>query len=150
MITSAQIEISQEKTKSARDRAIVQVTLNCDGRVLRGQERAADHFSATDAVADVLQRQARKHKTKLQRKGHRAVKAGESFAPEPTIEEEPPGTIVRTKRFPMKPMTADEAVDELELLGHGFFMFLNSETQEHNVVYRRKGGDYGLIEPDAL
>ena len=136
--------------KAAKDRAVVQVTLNCNGTLLRGQERAVDHFKAVDSVAGVLQRQTQRLKAKLYRAEQRGLKASEQLAPPLSMEEEPLGQVVRKKRFVMQSMSPEEAILEMELVGHGFFMFLNSKTQEHNVVYRRSGGDYGLIEPEAL
>ena len=149
-ISKARIELSKEETKAAKDRAVVQVTLNCNGTLLRGQERAVDHFKAVDSVAGVLQRQTQRLKAKLYRAEQRGLKASEQLAPPLSMEEEPLGQVVRKKRFVMQSMSPEEAILEMELVGHGFFMFLNSKTQEHNVVYRRSGGDYGLIEPEAL
>ena len=138
--------MSKEETK---DRAVVQITLNCNGTLSRGQERAVDHFKAIDSVAGVLQRQTQRLKAKLYSAEQRGRKASEQLVPPLSMGEEPLGQVVRVKRFAMKAMSPEEAVLEMELVGHGCFMFLNAKTQEHNVVYRRSGGDYGLIEPDA-
>ncbi len=146
---SARVEMRREKTKSASDRCIVEVTINGSGVVLRAQERSTDHFTAIDSAADALRRQARRFKTRVSKR-RSGGKAAEVLAPELSMDDEPAGSVVRHKRFAMKPMPPEEAIDEMELLGHSFFLFLNLETGTHNVVYRRAGGDYGLIEPEPL
>lgn len=145
----ARVELRREQTKSASDRCIVEVTINGSGVVLRAQERSSDHYTAIDSAADALRRQARRFKTRVSKR-RSGGKAAEVLAPELSIDEEPVGAVVRRKRFEMKPMPAEDAIDEMELLGHSFFLFINEETGTHNVVYRRAGGDYGLIEPEAL
>ncbi|MEE9284123.1 MAG: ribosome-associated translation inhibitor RaiA [Dehalococcoidia bacterium] len=147
--SSAQVELSLENTRSAGDRAVVQVTLNCNGTLLRAQDRSADLFASIDTVSNALHRQLERYKAKLYRSENRRRKAAESLAP-PTVEDEESVRVVRRKQFPMKPMAPEEAIDEMELLGHDFFLFMNTETQQFNVVYRRSAGDYGVIEPEAL
>lgn len=152
-VTRAKVELSYEDTKSAADRALVQVTLNCNGTLLRAQERSPDFLTAIDAVSDALHRQLGRYKARLYRSEQRRRKPTAVEEPGPVVEEaaeEEPARIVRRKRFPMKPMPPEEAIDEMERLGHDFFLFMNSETGQYNVVYRREGGDYGLIEPEAL
>ncbi len=149
MISGGQVELSIEQTRSAQDRTIVQVTLNINGTVLRAQERAAEFHIAIDRVAHTLESQARRYKAKHYRsEQRRGSKVSEALAEPPTLEE--PARVVRRKQFEMKPMEPEDAIDEMELLGHDFFLFQNSATQTFNVVYRRSGGDYGLIEPEAL
>ena len=101
-----------------------------------------------DIAFDNLERQIRKNKTRLQRRSQ-GPKLSETFSNEfpADIEEGPLPTVVRTKRFAMKPMSVEEAIMQMELLGHGFFMFRNAGTDDVNVVYKRKDGNYGLIEP---
>ncbi len=147
---AAQIELSLEKTRSAADRALVQVTLSCNGAVLRAQDRSADFLTSIDAVSGALRRQIDRYKARVYRSSQRPPKSARGPQPSLAPAEEPPSQVVRSKRFPMKPMTAEDAVHEMELLGHDFFLFMNSETRQHNVVYRRSAGGYGLIEPEAL
>jgi putative sigma-54 modulation protein len=130
-------------------RQIIEVTIPFDGAILRAEEWSDDMYHSIDKVVDVLERQIRKHKTKLQRRNH----IGETIRFEnihalPNDEKENEHKIVKTKRFAMKPMDAEEAVLQMELLGHNFFVFKDAETDEVNVVYKRKDGNYGLIEPE--
>ena len=146
--TAAQVELVLEKTKSADHRAVVQVTINANGSVIRAQRRSSDYNPAFDAVIASLERQAARFKDRLYRRNERRSKASEALAPEPA--QESPEGIVRRKRFLMKPMSEEEAVEEMEALGHTFYLFKNAETHRHNVVYKRESGDYGLIDPDEL
>jgi len=124
---------------------IVEVTVGINGMILRAEEATNDMYASIDLVVDKLERQITKYKTKINRKsrqivGHR-IPAGLPESDEEDFE------VVRTKRFPVKPMPVEEAVLQMNLLGHDFFVFANAETDEVNVVYRRKDGNYGLIEP---
>lgn len=131
----------------------MEVTVRVDGYILRGEETAETTHSAVDLVVEKLERQVEKHKTKLIKK--RRLKAGglkEGAAGE-TPEEGEKGEgegqkVVKVKRFPVKPMSVEEAMLQMELLGHDFFVFANAETEKVNVLYRRKDGQYGLIEPE--
>ena len=127
---------------------IVEITLHGDGVMLRSQERSHDLLATIDKVVDKLEIQWKRFKEKRQA-GHRhpsGIKAEAEAANEP--EEEPffP-RIVRRKEFPMKSMTPEDAAHQMELLGHSFFVFLDEESSRVAVLYRREGGDYGLIEP---
>jgi len=131
----------------AKERAwyIVEITLVADGLLVRSQERGGDMRSAIDLVVDKLERQIKKYRDKMNdRFRHHEI---EAVAVESESAEEAAGRIVRSKRFEMKPMTPDEAAAEMELLGHDFYVFVNSETEAVNVLYRRRDGNYGLIEP---
>ncbi|TAH51889.1 MAG: ribosome-associated translation inhibitor RaiA [Chloroflexota bacterium] len=144
----ARVELSQENTKNANQRHIVQVTLYKNGTIIRAEERAADLKIAVDAVVDKLGKQIRRFKDKQVRKRRVNAAAAEAIleaVAEGEIEEEP--RLVRTKRFKTTPMSTDEAIDQMELLGHSFFLFYNAATDELNVVYRRDDGNYGLLEP---
>ncbi len=125
----------------------VEVTVPVDGILLRGEESTPDMYASIDQVMDKIEKQIEKHKTKLEKKfrggGFRADVASSVSIPE--VEEE---AIVRTKRFAVKPMDAEEAILQMNLLNHDFFMFLNIESEQVNVVYRRKDGCYGLLEPE--
>lgn len=129
------------------DREIVEITIYLPGTMIRAEESSEDMYASIDLAVDVLQGQIRKHKTKLQ---NRYRDGGtirfEKIEPEKKEDEGP--KIVRTKRFDMKPMMEEEAILQMELLGHLFFMFLNDRTGELNVLYKRKDGNYALIEPE--
>jgi putative sigma-54 modulation protein len=144
-IEEARIELSVENTRNANQRQRVQLTLRRGGIILRSEERSADMFAAVNAALDKMQRQIDRYKGKRwERKAPRE--------PEPieVAEEEAEPRIVRTKRFSMLPMTPDEAVEQMELLGHDFFIFFNTEGDGINVLYRRKDGDYGLLQPELV
>jgi putative sigma-54 modulation protein len=133
----------------------VEVQLDGDGITLRGEDRGDDIYAAIDRVSDKLERQMQKYKDR-----HRAFKHGQHHAhdtprtmPAPGEEAgaepgEGVGRIVRVKRFGIKPTFPDEAVAEMELLSHDFFVFENAETGKVNVLYRREDGNYGLLEPE--
>lgn len=146
-ITEAKIEISKEKTKSPQQRFVVQVTIDSSGTLLRGEERGEDLFAAIDKVTEVMNRQIEHYKGKLYKKGRGSSFAKGGFSKE-TVTEEPPGKVVKVKRFAVKPMSVDEAIDQMELLGHDFFLFFNADSQGLNLLYRREDGNYGLIEPE--
>ncbi len=147
----AQVTMSVEKGLHAVD-----VTLQVNGLLLRGEERTGDMYASVDGAVDKIERQIRKYKTRINRRlrqiGARLVEAelapqagGGGGAAEEPVEEM---RIVRTKRFAIKPMSVEEAVMQMELLDHDFYVFSNAETDEVNVVYRRNDGNYGLIEPE--
>jgi len=135
----------------------VEVTIPLNGLLLRGEERQEDMYAAIDLVVDKLEKQLDKYKTKLfKRYRNTGLKQFlvENHADSPEIEikeKSKPAEafkVVRTKRFALKPMDEEEAIMQMNLLGHNFFVFFNSQTEEVNVVYKRKNGDYGLIEPE--
>lgn len=142
-----------EKNPSQKNRDVAEVTARMKGAVVRAEEAAPDMYAAIDLVSEKLERQMRKYKTKLvdRRNGGRAVvktaPGDEQVAS--GFEEGEHGRIVRTKSIDAKPMTAEEAVMQMELLGHDFFVFASAETDSVNVIYRRKDGDFGLIETGA-
>ena len=130
-----------------------------EGYTLRGQESAPNLFGAVDAVTNVMDRQLQKYKGKMYRSAQSKKLARVSAATSNTQGAEEPlaaedealldaGRVVRTKRFSMRPMAVEDAIDQMELLNHGFFLFYNLDADEYNVVYRRSDGDYGLIEPE--
>lgn len=142
-VTTVGVELAQEKTRALENRYVVQVTIDRQGTLLRAEERAADVYTAIDAVTDVITRQIERYKGKLYRRKRRTSALREGVA----MEEEPT-RVVKIKRFPVKPMSVDEAVDQMELLGHDFFLFFNQDAAQFNLLYRRKDGNYGLIEPE--
>ncbi|HHT28020.1 MAG TPA: ribosome-associated translation inhibitor RaiA [Firmicutes bacterium] len=128
---------------------IAELTLRIGGLVLRGESRTNDMYASIDEACDRIEQQIRKYKTRIQRRlqdiPRKAVLRVQQV--EDTHEAAAP-RIVRSKRFAMKPMDVEEAVTEMELVGHDFFVFRNAATDSINVVYRRRDGDYGLIEPE--
>ncbi|MBI2855666.1 MAG: ribosome-associated translation inhibitor RaiA [Chloroflexi bacterium] len=159
-IGEAKVELVREETRSQQDRIVVQMTLNCNGTVVRGQERGSTINAAVDAVADILDRRIRRLRSKLYkseqtRKSGRATSIREMEAPEPPDAEGEEDLledqeVMRVKRFAMKPRSVEEAANEMELLGHDFFFFFNIATGEYNVLYHRVNGGYGLLEPELM
>ncbi len=147
-ISDLRVELSVENTRAAKDRQVAQVTLRTKHAILRAEEASSDMFASIDAVMDKMQRQIDHYKGK--RWGKRAAGEGE-VAATPVAEEEAAeeaSRITRVKQFAMVPMDEEEAVDQMELLGHDFYVFYNINQNQINVVYRRRSGDYGLIQPE--
>jgi putative sigma-54 modulation protein len=141
------VEISREGTKLPQQRFTVQVTLDSRGVLIRAQEKSKDVRAAIDRVADVLSKRIERHKGKLYDKGRGLSLARKGAAIEEQ-EIEAPKIVVKTKRFLVKPMAVDEAINQMELLGHDFFLFTDADTHRLNLLYRRGDGNYGLIEPE--
>lgn len=131
-----------------RSRHILEVTVHLNGIVLRAEVANSDMYACIDKAVDILEGQIRKNKTRLEKKLHAAAFKSDDFKFDTAVEEEHDFNVVRTKRFAVKPMTVEEAILQMNLLGHEFFMFSNAKSREVNVVYRRKDGNYGLIEPE--
>lgn len=127
-------------------REIVEITIRGNGMIFRTEKTAEDRLTALDAAADTLFKQFVKHKSKLEKKFKQPV-APEFFAEAPEVEELE-YRLVKSKHFAVKPMEAEEAILQMEMLGHSFYMFENAVTGSMNVVYRRNDGGYGLIEPE--
>jgi len=140
--SEARVELAVEGTKNTEHSQVAQITLRSKGAILRSEERSSDIFASVDAALDKMQRQIIRYKEKRYRRG----RGSEKGLPLPEEEETP--HIVRTKRFPVRPMDEEEAIEQMELLGHDFFVFFNASTGEVNVLYRRRDGNYGLIEPE--
>lgn len=128
-----------------KDRKIIEITIRLDGMVLRGVEANPDMYAAIDLVFDKLERQIHKYKTKIARQFKTNTFKAEMIPAKDVSDEK--FEIVRTKKFAARPMDVEEAILQMNLVGHDFFMFLNSESDVINVVYKRKNGKYGLIEP---
>lgn len=143
--TEAHVTLSVEKT-----RQIVEVTILFNGMILRAEVANDDMYASIDKAVDVLERQIRKNRTRLEKRlrqeGFAAGSVKEDLANE--IDEENEFKVVRSKKFAIKPMDVEEAILQMNLLGHEFFVFSNADTKQVNVVYRRKDGNYGLIEPE--
>ncbi len=125
------------------NRHIVEVTIPVNGIILRGEESSPDMYASVDMVIEKLERQIEKYKTRISRKVKGAAKVYDG--PDLTIDE---GKVVKSKRFTVKPMPSEEAILQMNLVGHDFYVFVNSDTDQVNVVYRRKDGNYGLLEPN--
>lgn len=151
-VQEAQVVLSVERRENLGKAQVVEVTMRGDGIVLRGEDASFDMYASIDLVAAKLKKQIEKYRSKLilkrrieaSRRRERLISAAEA-----ALRASPSGPrIVRTKRFAMKPMTPEDAALQMDLLGHDFFVFRNSASMEVNVVYRRREGDYGIIEPD--
>jgi putative sigma-54 modulation protein len=149
-IIEAKVEISEEKTKSPGERYLIRVTLTggVGGNVFHGEDRGEDLFKAVDKVNAVMKRQLERHKGKLYEKGRGNSLARGKFT-DTTAGDDSLRKVVRTKRFVLEPMSLDEAIEGMEELGHNFFLFLDADTEEIKLLYRRNNGDYGLIEPSV-
>ncbi|MBR5948902.1 MAG: ribosome-associated translation inhibitor RaiA [Clostridia bacterium] len=139
--TEAQVVMSVEKSRHS-----IEITIPYRGGIIRGEETTTDMYASIDNVIAKLDRQILKHKTKLSKNlRYEEEAAAEEY--DDDYESNGP-EIVKVKRFSMKPMSVEEAMLQMDLLGHSFFVFTNGETGEINVLYSRKDGNYGLIEPD--
>ena len=147
--TRVELELIGERNPSIGANQVAEGTVWTGGAVLRAREAAHDTKAAIDLLVDKLDRQAQKLHDKRRRgpARHQKHMGDDTLASDPEIPEPTESEIVKTKQFAVKPMTPDEAVLQLELIGHDFFVFRNADTSEVNVVYRRKDGGYGLIEP---
>ncbi len=131
----------------------IEVTIPMTNLLLRAEEQHTDLYAAIDLVVDKLERQIRKYKTKVNRKARQQGAPKHIFAEmekeaaEENLEEDG-FEIVRTKRFDLKPMDSEEAILQMDMLGHTFYVFTNADSNDTNVVYRRRDGKYGLIEPN--
>jgi putative sigma-54 modulation protein len=149
LVDEVVVELEQEGGENAH-RYVVQLTVNCNGTYLRAEERGPRLLAAIDAAADVLSRQVRRFKERSYHSGRRAEVKNAALAEEPLEEEEVEeevilGKVLRIKRFPMKPMSEAEAVEQMELLGHDFFLFFDVDANTYAVLYRRRQGGYGMI-----
>jgi len=142
-----ELELAVEKNPSISANQIAEGTIWTKGPVLRAKESSTDMRASIDLLVEKLERQARRYRDKRRRgPGGRASGIVEQGAI-PVVPDEESPVIVKTKQFAVKPMSPEEAVLQLELIGHDFFVFQNAETADVNVVYRRRDGSYGLIEP---
>lgn len=136
-----------------RNRQTVEITIRSKGMIYRAEATDFEMNDALDQVVSALGRQIRKNKTRLDKQIHSAaldqLVLGIPEEAEPASAEDDEYRVVRTKHFPVKPLTLEEAILQMNLLGHQFYMFRNGTTGEINVVYQRKNGDYGLLEPDV-
>ena len=139
---TANVTVTVEKSRQT-----VEITVKSKGLLLRAEQTAADMLDALEDACDAIVRQIRKNKTRLEKRGHSSIPADYDFKGA-DVEEEYEFNVVRSKKFPMKELEVDEAILQMNMLGHQFFLFKNSATGQMNVVYKRHQGDYGLIEPE--
>ena len=144
-ISEGKVEVSNEGYKLPDQRFTLQVTLDSNGVLIRSQERGEDIRTATDKVVDALTNRIERYKGKLYDKG-RGVSVARQGVAAPGWNLEVPKKVVKSKRFLVKPMSLEEAINQMELLGHDFFLFIDADTDVLNLLYRRKDGNYGLIE----
>lgn len=152
-LNSVRVDLTSENARSAVERQIAQITIRDDrGTILRAEERNSDIFAAIDAVVDKLYRQIERYRGKRKRKYREAspqeFDLGEPLPVDVEEEYENGQKIVRTKRFALHPMSEEEAIDQMELLGHDFFVFFNTADNAINVLYQRRDGNYGLLQPE--
>ena len=140
--TEVHVTLSVEK-----ERQKIEVTIPVKGNIIRSEQVSSDMYVSIDLVEEVIERQLRKYKTKIVNKQQEGSNFQKTYMEDDFLEDEDV-KIIRTKRFGMKPMYPEDACVQMELLGHNFFVFRNAETDEVNVVYKRKGNTYGLIEPE--
>ena len=155
-LTSVTVELASEATRNQRDRVVAQVTLDVNGSILRAEQRAPNTRAAVNAAAEVLTRQIERYKSQTYRsersRQSQPMRAQEAEEVTQAIDQEEvvelaDGGLVRVKSFAMEPMTKEEAAFQMQLLGHQFYMFLNSDSKRHNVLYQREDGNFGLIQP---
>ena len=140
--TEVHVTLSVEK-----DRQKIEVTIPVKGNIIRSEQVSSDMYVSIDLVEEIIERQLKKYKNKLVDKKQGAGFFRQEFIEKDYMDEEEV-QIIRTKKFDIKPMYPEDACVQMELLGHNFFVFCNAETDQVNVVYKRKGNTYGLIEPE--
>ena len=140
--TEARVTLSVSKAGQQ-----IEVTIPVRGGIIRAEQTSEDMYTSIDLVQDTIVRQMKKYKSKLVDSYQTGGDFSDEYMDEP-VTDDTPIKILRTKRFAIKPMDPEEACLQMEMLSHNFYMFRNAETDEVNVVYKRKGGTYGLIEPE--
>lgn len=140
--TEVHVTLSVEK-----DRQKIEVTIPVKGNIIRSEQVSNDMYVSIDLVEEIIERQLKKYKNKLISQKQAASYFKQDFLEKEYMEEEEI-KIIRSKKFDIKPMYPEDACIQMELLGHGFFVFVNAETDQVNVVYKRKGNTYGIIEPE--
>jgi putative sigma-54 modulation protein len=158
-VREARADLVYSDTRAAADRYTAQLTIWANGQILRAEESTGDIFASIDAIVDKMTRQIERYKGRRFKSKRRAAAASVaeteltaailSDEVQDAIAEETVGEVVRTKRFTAQPMDTEEAIDQLELLGHDFFVFFNMEDGAMNVIYKRRDGNYGLLQPES-
>ncbi len=140
--TEVHVTLSVEK-----DTQKIEVTIPVKGKIIRSEQSSSDMYVSIDLVEEIIERQLKKYKSKIVDRQERNSSFKQEFLEDEFTEDEEV-KIIRTKKFDIKPMYPEDACVQMELLGHDFFVFFNAETDQVNVVYKRKGNTYGLIEPE--
>ena len=147
-IREARAELVRSETRASADRYTAQLTIWADGQILRAEESSEDLFASVDAIVDKMYRQIERYKgRRFKSKRRNAAAAAAAVEMSATQLPEETVNIVRTKQFVAEPMIPEEAVEQMELLGHDFFVFFNVDTGSLNIVYGRRDGNYGLLQP---
>ncbi len=147
-IREARAELVRSETRASADRYTAQLTIWADGQILRAEESSEDLFASVDAIVDKMYRQIERYKgRRFKSKRRNAAAAAAAVEMSATQLPEETVNIVRTKQFVAEPMIPEEAVEQMELLGHDFFVFFNVDTSSLNIVYGRRDGNYGLLQP---
>jgi putative sigma-54 modulation protein len=152
-VNEARVELTHNATRAASDRYTAQITIWSNGQILRAEESTADIFASIDASADKMYGQIRRFKGRRYHTKRRASAAANAEAelaatmPEVDEEEEEQSTIIRRKEFLLQPMNEEEAMAQMEMLGHDFFIYYDPDANGINVLYRRRDGQYGLLQP---
>ncbi len=152
------VDLVHNETRAASDRYTAQLTMWANGQILRAEESTGDIFASIDAAVDIMYRQIERYKGRRYQNKRRNAAANAALmeaAPalleeEAVEEEETRPRIVRVKEFVAEPMSPEEAVEQMELLGHDFYVFFNPDTKSLNVIYRRRDGNYGLLQPQII
>ncbi|MCB8961046.1 MAG: ribosome-associated translation inhibitor RaiA [Ardenticatenales bacterium] len=153
-LAEVRVDLSQFQTRSVNDRQVAQITIrDTRGTVLRAEERSNDMFAAVDSVIDKLYRQIKRYRGKRRDRRRESAEVFVDLEPVPIEVDEDEVSdgreVVRRKQFEVRPMSLDEAVEQMELLDHDFYVFVNADAGAAvNVLYRRRDGDYGLLEPE--
>jgi putative sigma-54 modulation protein len=152
--TKVDVHLSVARNARITDKHKAEVTVYANGAVIRAQEGSENLYASIDLVSDKIARQLRKYKERIQDKQHGSVKTSAIVEDKPVQEDligdrapELPSEVLRMKYFAMPPMTIDDALEQLQLVDHDFYMFRNQETNEINVIYMRNHGGYGVIQP---
>ena len=141
--TDVQVTFSVEK-----ERQKIEVTIPMKGHIIRAEQSSDDMYVSIDLVVEVIERQVTRYKKKITDKEQNKAYIQKGFFEEDDADDDEEVKIIRSKKFPVKPVYPEDACVQMELLGHSFYVFRNAETDEVNVVYKRKGNTYGLIEPE--
>lgn len=142
-------EVTVKLAQERGNRNIAEITILFGGSILRAEETSGDMIASIDRAVDIIERQIRRHRTKLEKRLRSGAFAPEAMIDAPEVAEEE-NSLVRVKHFAVKPMLTEDAISQMDMLGHSFYLFLNEETGIANVVYRRQDGNYGLLSPDNL